>query len=180
MYSDSGDLLVVNRLNSYFNAGWWLAGLEQLVPFTTSTSAADTLRWVGGDGSARVFRETAATSCVFLHEAIDRPDSIVGTPSGGACTARERRTSHGLRVVFDTSGNHAQTINRIGEVTSFVYTAGMLDSVIAPATPAMNRAVKLTRVIGAVVGGAPQSRIIVFREPNRHRRAGMPATCRGE
>lgn len=44
-----GQLVVVNRRESPFGAGWWLAGLERLVmdPF------GNPVLWVGGDGSTR-------------------------------------------------------------------------------------------------------------------------------
>ena len=190
IYSAAGVLLTVNRADSYFNAGWWLAGLELLVPYTTSASVSDTLLWVGGDGSARVFTETAWNSCVFLHEALDRPDSIVGTPSPGGCVSRSRRSSNGTKVVFDDlSHQHRQTINRLGETTNFAYrssdgkldsitvpsgsvvrtyrfldTGGVLDTIHAPRvidpTP---RFVTLQTVTGGVMAGSARSRTVAFR-----------------
>lgn len=189
-YQAFGELLMVNRAASPFNAGWWLAGLEQLVPYSESPTARDTVMWVGGDGSARVYRETGEASCIYLHEALDRPDSLVGTFNGSSCVNRERRTSNGLRVIFDASGNHIQTINRLAEVTSFthssgrltsidlpsgslarqysfVYTgAGALDSIIAPGLPGFGRAVKVTTSLGAPVGGAARHRTLSLRSPD--------------
>lgn len=40
-----GELVLVNRLDSQFGGGWWLAGLEQLAVGTN-------LLWMGADGSA--------------------------------------------------------------------------------------------------------------------------------
>ena len=183
----SGELLHVNRLASPFTAGWWLAGLEQLVSYQSSNTAIERMMWIGGDGSARVFRETAVNSCIFTHDALDRPDSIVGTVSGTGCTARQRRSSNGIRVVFDDLGNHVQTINRIGETTTFTYgggllqtitlptgtlarqyqlayTNGLLDSVTAPDVPGGWRTVRIRRNTGMVVAGSSRSRILAIRE----------------
>lgn len=183
----SGELLHVNRIASPFTAGWWLAGLEQLVSYQTSSTVAEKMLWIGGDGSTRVFRETAVNSCIFTHDPLERPDSIVATVSGAGCTARQRRGSNGIRVVFDDLGNHIQTINRIGETTTFThsagllqtitlpsgtlarqyqfaYTGGTLDSVIAPDVPGGHRVIRLTRNTGAVVAGSARARILAIRE----------------
>jgi len=190
--SDSGTYLHVNRLNSPFNSGWWLAGWEQLVQYTSpSSSAPDTLMWVGGDGSARAYVETSNASCVFLHEALDRPDSIVGTPSGSTCVSRQRRTANALRVNFaDGTGEHTTTVNRLGETTTFkkpasrlveielpsgnvarsyyfYYTGGgVLDSIVAPGTPSEVRATKFTSVTGALLGGTNHPRTTAIRGPD--------------
>ena len=46
----SGELPAVNRRQSPFGGGWWLAGLEELV------IQGDSIMWVGGDGSTRRYR----------------------------------------------------------------------------------------------------------------------------
>ena len=52
----TGRMIIVNRSASPFGAGWWLSGVERLV-----LPLGDTLNlWVGGDGSARLYRGTSA------------------------------------------------------------------------------------------------------------------------
>lgn len=46
----SDTLVVVNRAESPFRKGWWIAGLESLVIPATGSD----LLWIGGDGSARI------------------------------------------------------------------------------------------------------------------------------
>lgn len=121
--SATGRFWIVNRSASAYGAGWWIAGLEQVI------YDAGHLRWVGGDGATRFYVRMADS--VWVAAALDRPDSIVITPAGWW----ERRLRHGLRVRFDNnSGLHAQTINRLGQITRFVYVAGTskLDSIVPP------------------------------------------------
>lgn len=141
------------------------------------------------DGSARVYRETAANSCVFTHEALDVPEKLIGTPTTGSCANLLHLYPDSLRVFFDPAGNHIETRNRIGESTTFTwtagrlatitvpsgsvvrqfefrYTAGLLDSIIAPGLPAQTRAVKVTSAVGAVLGGVGRSRTTGLRGPD--------------
>ncbi|MCL4215061.1 MAG: hypothetical protein KJZ74_14215 [Gemmatimonadales bacterium] len=197
-WSAYGVMLLVSRVNSPFNNGWWLAGLEEIKSYYASSGAADTLMWVGGDGSARTYIETAATSCIFLAEALDRPDSIVATSSSGTCIDHVRKLPNNTRVVFNgTSGQHRYTINRLSDTTSFVYdgsarldsikvpsgsvavayrffyTGSRLDSVRAPSLPVPSpdtvRAVRFTTSLGASIGGAARPRIVKILGPDTTR-----------
>jgi RHS repeat-associated protein len=121
----SGTLLIVNRKTSSFGAGWWLAGLEQLTPVNGD------LFWVGGDGSARVYHAVVSGS-KWGAAAVDRPDTI--TFSAGTYT---RIAEHGVRVQFNSAGQHISTTNRLGDVTTFAYTSGRLTTITVPPAAAV-------------------------------------------
>jgi RHS repeat-associated protein len=154
----SGELIVVSRSQSEFGAGWWLAGLERLY--------LDSMLWVGGDGSARVYR--SAGTNVWASAAVDRPDTLkkVGNEYVRLLPGK-------AEVWFDTTGRHVRTISRLRHDTTFFHRSsdpthrldsitvapasqalrykfvyntgsGLLDSVIAPPIGSIPRAVKLT------------------------------------
>jgi len=106
-----GELVVVNRRESVFGAGWWLAGLERLVmdPF------GNPVLWVGGDGSTRRYTKAGAGD-VWGAPSLDRPDSIRKTASGW-----ERILGGGVKVEFDATGRHVATVNRLTHRTEFRY-----------------------------------------------------------
>ena len=109
--SRSGRMIVVNRSTSPFGAGWWLAGVEQLA---TGMPADTLLLWVGGDGSARLYRGSPGGP--WRAEGYDRPDSLY-RPAGG--TGYVRPLPGGAKVHFDSDGNHVATENALGHVTRF-------------------------------------------------------------
>lgn len=113
--SATGQYVVVNRMNSSFGAGWWLAGLEQIF------LPADTMKlwWVGGDGSFREYQRVAATS-IWRAPSLDRLDSLTRQGSPGSYTYT-RYLPHGLKVQFDNGGKHTTTVNRLGHTTTFQY-----------------------------------------------------------
>jgi RHS repeat-associated protein len=117
--AQSGKLVLVDRSASPFGAGWWLAGLERLDPAT--------MIWTGGDGSVRQY--AAAGTNIWRAPSVDRPDSITRDPASGNYT---RYLPHAARVIFNSAGQHAQTINRLGQVTSFGYSGGQLQSITLP------------------------------------------------
>lgn len=115
----SGRLGVVDRRASPFGAGWWMAGLEQLVPHDGST-----LFWVGGDGSQRLYRPVAGTTDRWAAETFDRPDTLVLRTHAVADSIRYVRILPGrAEVRFDTRGRHRETVNALGHVTIFWYDA---------------------------------------------------------
>jgi RHS repeat-associated protein len=119
-----GELVVVNRRESVFGAGWWLAGLERLVmdPF------GKPVLWVGGDGSTRRYTKAGGAD-VWGAPSLDRPDSIKPTTSGGW----ERILGGGVKVEFDSTGRHVATVNRLEHRTEFRYdSAGRVDTVSIP------------------------------------------------
>ncbi|MFN2398534.1 MAG: RHS repeat-associated core domain-containing protein [Gemmatimonadaceae bacterium] len=102
----TGQLSVVNRSSSTFGAGWWLAGLEELLPAT--------MLWIGGDGSVRKYQP--AGSNVWVAPSIDRPDTL--KLEGGYYV---RTLAHGVKVRFNLNGLHVETENRLGQKTTFAY-----------------------------------------------------------
>ena len=148
--SVSGDLVIVNRKQSAFGAGWWLAGLDQLVFDPMGNPSV----WIGGDGSARRYLAAGAS---WVAPSIDRPDTLKRDGSGYV-----RLLSGGVKVRFDSVGRHIATRNRMGFETTFSYDvngrldhiavpfgagsyqfhysgSGQLSSVDAPANPGQNR-----------------------------------------
>jgi len=114
----SGQVIIVNRKDSPFGAGWWLAGLERL-------NVGD-MRWVGGDGSVRQYQAVAAN--LWAAPNVDRPDTLKFDGTNYA-----RIAPHGVRVKFDAQGRHVQTVNRLGQVTSFGYDGcGRLSTITLP------------------------------------------------
>jgi RHS repeat-associated protein len=116
---------VVDRSQSAFGAGWWLAGLERLY-FPTD----GTLTWVGGDGSIRTYTKDPAHTSIYRAPALTRLDSLVKDASGQYV----RYLSNRLHVRFNGAGQHIATINRLGDSTVFAYNAsGQLQNItVAP------------------------------------------------
>jgi hypothetical protein len=65
---------VVNRSASRFGPGWWMAGVERLVRVS---AAGDSILWIGGDGSARLYTVPDTTHRVYRAESVSAPDSLV-------------------------------------------------------------------------------------------------------
>ncbi|MCG8468413.1 MAG: hypothetical protein MJB57_09440, partial [Gemmatimonadetes bacterium] len=109
--TDTIPLPVVNRRSGApYGRGWWVAGLEKLV-FDPSDGS---YFWIGGDGSTRLF-EPVGTD-LWATAAFDRPDTLKKV---GSELIRELRG--GSRVVFDATGRHIRTVNRLGHTTEFTY-----------------------------------------------------------
>jgi RHS repeat-associated protein len=171
-----GELVIVNRENSPFGAGWWLAGFEQLVHLSSTHKL-----WIGGDGSARVFDSVGVN--LWRAPNVDRPEQLEFDG-----TYYCRRLPHRGGVLFDAAGRHVLSKNRLADshawahrtwfdydgsnrlsairlpVTggfktyTFAYDgAGRLDSVIAPPAGATAR---ITQV--AVTSG----RLLTIRDPD--------------
>lgn len=105
-------VIVINRMGSPFGDGWWLAGFERLHVLGT-----DSVLWVGGDGSAKVYTRAPADPAGRLTSLkIDGADSI--RLSGGVYT---RYLLGGLQIKFDATGRHTSTVNRLGHTTTFLY-----------------------------------------------------------
>ena len=124
--SVASDLVVVNRSNSPFGAGWWLAGLERLIPLTGSKWL-----WIGGDGSTRVFSPSGTN--LWLAGNVARRERLEWDGTNYC-----RRLAHRACVLFNAQGQHVQTRNRLGEVlatldrTNFAYSANLLTSIQLP------------------------------------------------
>src|SRR6185437_5134158 len=114
--SASAEAVLVNRQNSLFGTGWWVDGVEALQFY-----GADTLLWVGGDASARLYT-TTGSGTVFHAAALTRPDSIIKKDTLGS-THYIRYLPNGVRVLFNSVGQHITTVNRLGHQTTFTYSA---------------------------------------------------------
>ena len=121
-----GVVSIVNRSGSLLGAGWWLAGWEQLC---IGCGTAGGMLWVGGDGSTRLYRQSAAGAPWVAAMPDGPPDTLVVPATGGF----ERRIRGGGTVHFDAAGRHRQTRNRLGQSTVFnVNNGGYLLSIQVP------------------------------------------------
>jgi RHS repeat-associated protein len=118
----AGRFIVVDRSASPFGSGWWLAGYERLYAV-----GADTMLWVGGDGSARAFRRTAPGLTTWVADQLDFPDTISFVNNLYTHTLR-----HGVKVIFKATGADSMTQNRLGQVTAFGDSAGILKTITLP------------------------------------------------
>ncbi|HWH53221.1 MAG TPA: RHS repeat-associated core domain-containing protein [Gemmatimonadaceae bacterium] len=165
----TGSLVVVDRSSgsgNRFGAGWWLDGLEQLIAVP---GHADQMLWIGGDGSTRLYRKSAIDSVYLVQPAVDRPDTLLRVSP----TQYRRLLADGAYVQFDGFLRHAATVNALGHRTRFVwngvvstqldsivlptpstgvrrayaflYSGGLLASVVAPSSPNGARVTTLTR-----------------------------------
>ncbi len=121
----SDTLMVVNRAQSQLGAGWSLMGVEQL----RLGQPANRILWVGGDGSAKVYR--SVNDSTWVSAAAQFRDTLRYTL---ADTTYVRTLRHGIQVKFDAQGRHIKTINRIGQVSRSYWTTSLnrLDSVAVP------------------------------------------------
>ena len=128
-----GQLVVVNRSGSTFGPGWWLAGLERLYIDRSGNPSF----WVGGDGSTR--RYFRVDSIRWSAARVERPDTVIRRGRQFV-----RLLPGGDSAVFDLSGRHIATANRLGRQTRFTYLNERLDSIVVP-TPSttVRRAYKL-------------------------------------
>jgi hypothetical protein len=109
-----GEMVVVNRSNSSFGAGWWLAGWERLYILDNYTR----LLRVGGDGSTRVYT-IAGSWGTWRAPALDRPDTVTyGTTDG--YTGYIRKLPGGAKVLYTGAGGHQHTVDRLGRRTTFL------------------------------------------------------------
>jgi YD repeat-containing protein len=101
-------LSIADRRTSAFGAGWWLAGHEQLdVNWVTVT---------GGDGAIRSY--VPADPGIFVARYADRADTLEYRPQE---LQFARKLRGGGEVVFDDSGRHVRTVDRLGQETKFDY-----------------------------------------------------------
>jgi YD repeat-containing protein len=107
----SDTFVVVNRRASHFAAGWWLAGLEQVL-----VQGDGSLLWLGGDGSAK--RYASAGTNVWVAPSLTVADTI--TRSGSVFT---RHAPGQVAVRFNGQGNHVATVRPLGDSTRFTYSS---------------------------------------------------------
>ena len=138
IHSVPGDVAVVNRSTSPFGAGWWVAGLEQLV-----TSGTKKL-WIGGDGSTRVYTTTNA-SIGWRAADVEGIDSIV-PHSAGLC----RKLQGGGCVIFDAAnGRHTATLGRLATTNTSTW--------VSQANFAYDGSARLKTIKIPLASGAPDS-----------------------
>lgn len=118
------EVLVVNRQASAYGSGWWIAGLEQLFILN-----ADTMVWVGGDGSAKVYARPGGTG-VWTAPSITYPDIISKVGS-----TYIRQLPDSIWVFFGAAGRHDSTRNRLGHLSRLTYDgSGRLLTLSVPST----------------------------------------------
>jgi RHS repeat-associated protein len=116
-----GELVIVDRSDSPYHPGGWLAGVEQLVELDDGR-----ILWVGGDGSTSVYGGGSGSSGPL----VDGLDSLLATSSGW-----ERPLYPGGGWIrFDSLGRHVETEDRVGNVTTFRYVGSSLaiDTIVLP------------------------------------------------
>ena len=123
-----GEIAIVRR---EMGSGWHVGGVEALYLQPDSS-----ILWVAGDGSTRkyVSQGIANGNRVFTTPSLDQPDTLLQSTTDRMYT---REAGNGLRIIFDTVGLHRQTINRLGQATTFGYVTGTrkLDTItVAPTT----------------------------------------------
>jgi RHS repeat-associated protein len=145
--SQSGKLAHVNRNGSTFGAGWWLAGVERL-----HLQPGDSLvLWVGGDGSARIYRG-AAGGTQWVAAGYSSPDILhkVGAEY-------YRTLAGGVKVWFDAAGLHRRTVNHLGFQTEFRWaTSGsstQLASIVLPTPSGQPDTLRYLFEYGGTVAG---------------------------
>jgi YD repeat-containing protein len=111
------DVIVVNRADSPYGSGWWLAGLDRIIVPSTGTRRL----WVGGDGSARIFESVGSN--LWVAAAFDRPDTLHFDG-----TQYERRVLGGGHERFDALGRHVTTVDPQGNTTTFAYQSSVADA----------------------------------------------------
>lgn len=145
----TGTFLIVNRTGSVFGAGWSLAGVEQLYRHQPVGTGGDDILWVGGDGSARLYKKLDAS-----HWAAPRgvyQDTLIYNSQTGEYT---RTLRHKIQVVFDTLGHHLRTVNRFEQATRFTWNqtdSGKLISIAVPPDTTPNQTYRL-KYTGGVSG----------------------------
>jgi RHS repeat-associated protein len=123
----SDTMIVVNRAASRFGAGWSLMGVEEL----RTGQPGNKILWIGGDGSAKVYRNVNTTT--WAAAAAAYRDTLVQFDSLSVSWYR-RTLRHGITVTFDAAGHHVRTTNRVGQFTRFFWSGSpaRLDSIGVP------------------------------------------------
>ena len=126
----SDTLLNVNRKTTLYGAGWSLAGVEEL----RLNQPGSKILWVGGDGSAKVYRSIGTNT--WLGAAGAFRDTLIQFDS--ASTTWWRRTlRYGVAVTYRVTGSanqakHVRTTNRVGNSTFFTWSGDTLKKIAVP------------------------------------------------
>jgi RHS repeat-associated protein len=172
-----GEIAVVNRSDSPYGAGWWVAGWESGSCIDCATGGARLL-WVMGDGSTRVYEPIVPWQTWEWRGPDGPPDTLRLTPQG-----YERRLRGGGTVYLDGNGHHFKTVNRLGQETLFNTPSGWAlasitppntGSGVAPAWSFTYAGGRLQRVSATVQGGPTRDvwltvssgRVTAIRDPD--------------
>jgi RHS repeat-associated protein len=107
-------VVVVNHSASEFGRGWMLGGVERIL----TGQLGGAVLWLGGDGSGLWYRKL--NDSTWVAPQMEYQDTLKRTGSPHVYT---RYLRHGVRVVYDATGRHTQTINRQNWTTNFVWSA---------------------------------------------------------
>jgi RHS repeat-associated protein len=132
----SGLSFVVNRSNSPYGKGWEWLSVERLVLNQPVGSGQSHIMWVGGDGSAKLYRQ--ATSTIWVAPLEMFPDTITFVANEYV-----RRGRHNVQTVFSNTGKHIRTINRTNHVITFYWNGELLDSVRVPPAGSSGRTLRM-------------------------------------
>ncbi len=113
--TDTGTVVIIDRSQSPFGAGWWLDGLEQLLTVNSTQKL-----WIGGDGSTRIYSRVGSTDTWLVADMVDRPDTLLAVTVGGQQYFR-RKLRNRAYVEFDNTGRHVATMNAQQHKTTFVH-----------------------------------------------------------
>jgi RHS repeat-associated protein len=121
---------LVNASKSHLGKGWTIAGVEALHIYSCRCS----LLWSSGDGSAAFYSAVSGSPNLFVPTAgpLTRPDTIKSDDSTGHLRY-VRYAQHGTHVIFDSTGRHIQTRDRLGHITKIKYANAIdVDSITVP------------------------------------------------
>jgi RHS repeat-associated protein len=124
--SYAGHLAVVNRSKSPYGAGWWPAGLEQLVYMPGDGS----YMVVGGDGSTR--RYTWIANGVWRSAGVGRPDILRAYGAANGRSTFFRNLPDGSIIWYNPDLQHESTTNRLQHTTRFHYNGARLETITMP------------------------------------------------
>jgi RHS repeat-associated protein len=122
-----GNLIVVNRTKTNLGVGVGMAGVERLFLNQPVGQPDGSILWVGGDGSAKLYRPVPNVANKWAAPLGTYQDTLVFSNNEYTRTLR-----HGVQVTFFNTGRHKRTTNRAGQVTTFVYQDTLLTSIVVP------------------------------------------------
>ncbi|MEN8145026.1 MAG: RHS repeat-associated core domain-containing protein, partial [Gemmatimonadota bacterium] len=120
------EMIVVNRRDSPYGAGWAPAGIAEL--YLNQPSGETGLLLVGADGSAAHYRNPVGQTDIWIAPQGAYRDTIQqGTfpnpqPDGtGSFSGYERRLLDGTRIYFDANGRQRWVTDRVGNAVEYTY-----------------------------------------------------------
>jgi RHS repeat-associated protein len=128
----TGAFYAMVNASTHLGNGWTVAGIESMHIYSCGCS----MTWSAGDGSAAFYSAVSGHPNLFVPTSgpLTRPDTIKSDDSTGHLRY-VRYAEHGVHVIFDSTGHHIQTRDRLGHVTTFAYVNGTDISTITLPTP---------------------------------------------